>query len=93
MSKYKKYKKIYSNNPADFEFMIGKKVAKQQPKKEKFTKKKFKSGLYVNTILSITIHSILQIPAFTFEEDDSIVECRRCKIVTLEEINEFSLRN
>jgi len=38
----------------------------------------FKSGLKVNTVKGVTDHNVLHIPAFTFFEDDSIVECRRC---------------
>ena len=33
-------------------------------------------------------HPILDIPAYTFEEDDSYVECRRCEIVGLTEHQE-----
>ena len=52
--------------------MIGKKVRKTSPKP-------FKSGKKVNTVKSIVMHPILKdVMAFTFEEDDSIVECRRC---------------
>ena len=40
--------------------------------------KPFKSGNKVNTIKGVINHPILNIPAYTFEEDDSYVECRRC---------------
>lgn len=40
--------------------------------------KKFKSGNNINTVKDIINHPTLNIPAFTFEEDDSYVECRRC---------------
>lgn len=43
--------------------------------------KPFKSGLKENTVKGIIAHPILNIPAFIFEEDDSYVECRRCKLV------------
>ena len=42
--------------------------------------KPFKSGLKVNTVRGVINHPILNVPAYTFEEDDSYVECRRCKI-------------
>jgi len=42
--------------------------------------KPFKSGLKVNTITGIIDHPILNIPAYTFIEDDSYVECRRCEV-------------
>lgn len=43
--------------------------------------RKFQSGCFVNTIKDVTIHPFLNIPAYTFIEDDSYVECRRCKII------------
>ncbi len=43
---------------------------------------KFKSGLPVNTVKSVIIHPILPDQlAFTFYEDDSYVECRRCRLI------------
>ena len=55
--------------------MIGKKVQKVSPKK-------FKSGSKINTVKGVVMHPILKnLKAFTFEEDDSIVECRRCREV------------
>jgi hypothetical protein len=52
---------------------IGKKVTKD--------KKPFKSGLRINTVKDVIEHPILKIPAYTFVEDDSYVECRRCKVL------------
>jgi hypothetical protein len=46
--------------------------------------KKFKSGEYFNTIKDVILHPFLNIPAYTFIEDDSYVECRRVKIWTPE---------
>lgn len=43
--------------------------------------KPFKSGFKINTIKGLINHPILNIPAYTFEEDDSYVECRRCVII------------
>lgn len=37
-------------------------------------KKPFKSGLLVNTVKGVINHPILNIPAYTFYEDDSFVE-------------------
>ena len=57
----------------NYEDNIGKQVYKHK------SGKPFKSGLKVNTVNGVIIHPILDIPAYTFEEDDSYVECRRCK--------------
>jgi hypothetical protein len=61
-----------------YAFMIGKQVTKL---KEGRQPKPFKSGLKVNTVKGIISHPILGIPAFTFLEDESYVECRRCQEV------------
>lgn len=65
----------------DYESLIGKRVTKR-PIGEKnlkgYNPNPFKSGFKVNTVKSIINHPILNVPAFTFEEDDSFVECRRC---------------
>jgi hypothetical protein len=68
---------FYENN-------IGEKVAKTNIKKGKtiFNRKTFKSASLVNTIKGVITHPELGIPAYTFEEDESYVECRRCKILT-----------
>lgn len=57
----------------NYENNIGKRCKKE--------KKPFKSGLLINTIKGVINHPHLNIPAYTFEEDDSYVECRRCNIV------------
>jgi len=44
--------------------------------------KPFKSGFQTNTVKAVINHPILNIPAYTFEEDDSYVECRRCKVIS-----------
>ena len=49
---------------------IGKKVRKET--------KPFKSTFKVNTVKDVIIHPQLKIPVYTFEEDYSYVECRRC---------------
>jgi hypothetical protein len=50
---------------------------KQRPYKHH----KFKSGLYENTIKGVINHPVLNVPAYTFVEDESYVECRRCEII------------
>jgi len=72
-----------------YEDLIGAKVVKTNRKKgiEIFNKKKFKSGSYINTVKGVITHPKLGIPAYTFEEDDSYVECRRCR--RLDDLNKF----
>ena len=70
---------FYENN-------IGEKVRKKGAKKKIFNRKPFKSARLINTIKGVTTHPELQIPAYTFEEDDSYVECQRCKILSPDEI-------
>ena len=83
----------------EFEINIGRKVIKHQPRKGKLTRKTFKSGLYTNTIKGVIDHPILNIPAYTFEEDDSYVECRRCKFTSdltveqLEIVRQMAMRS
>lgn len=46
---------------------------------EKFpSNKPFKSGFKINTVKSIITHQQTGLPAFTFFEDDSYVEARKC---------------
>jgi hypothetical protein len=54
---------------------IGKKVSKLR------SGNPFKSGLLINTVKGVIDHPQLNIPAYTFEEDESYVECRRCYII------------
>ncbi|MNO10710.1 hypothetical protein D3C76_02680 [compost metagenome] len=54
------------------ENMIGKKVVKH-------SRKPFKSKSVINTVKGVIEHPILNIPAYTFAEDDSFVEVRKCK--------------
>lgn len=60
--------------------MIGKKVWKNSKTNSGSTPKPFKSGLRVNTVTAIIVHPLTGKDAFTFEEDDSFVECRLCSI-------------
>lgn len=41
-------------------------------------KTRFKSRLHVNTVRDVTVSPYTGRPAFQFEEDNSIVECRVC---------------
>jgi hypothetical protein len=78
----------------NYEENIGKRVSKRQvtynPKKIKEDKsyKPFKSGQKINTVKGVIPHPQLGVPAYTFEEDDSYVECRRCRLV--DEIDNMS---
>jgi hypothetical protein len=60
---------------------IGKKVTKCSIGKREENHKTFKSGLLVNTVKDVVMHDFLNIPAYIFEEDDTQVECRRCKVI------------
>ena len=63
---------------------VGKPVIKEIKKSKKgnwIVPKPFKSRKLINTIKGVIDHPILHIPAFTFEEDDSFVECRRCSVL------------
>jgi len=67
----------------DYNENIGKKVSKNALIKNR-KPNPFKSGLIINTVNGVINHPILNIPAYVFVEDDSYVECRRCKIVDSE---------
>jgi len=75
-----------------YEYNIGEKVAKTSNKKgvRIFNRKTFKSASRVNTIKGVIIHPELGRPAYTFEEDDSYVECFKCKILNHDEIRELT---
>lgn len=65
----------YRNKPAEFfQDWIGKKVYKHT------TLNPFKSTFLVNTIKSVTTNVNTGNPAFTFFEDESVVDCWICKI-------------
>jgi len=77
---------FYENN-------IGEKVSKKSVsgKRKKLRQPKpFKSRSKVNTIKGVITHPELGIPAYTFEEDESYVECRRCKILDSVEVKELT---
>ena len=58
---------------------IGRMVAKS-------SRKPFKSGNKINTVKDVVTNSYTGRVAFTFEEDDSCVECRMCRELTEEEL-------
>lgn len=60
---------------------IGRKVMKCSITRREINNKTFKSGLVINTVKDVKMHPILKIPAYTFNEDDTCVECRRCIVV------------
>jgi len=76
----------------NYEFAIGKKVAKKSVTKKKHVLKgkPFKSGLLINTVKGVVEHKQLGIPAYVFEEDDSYVECRRCRVLESYEVNKYT---
>jgi hypothetical protein len=55
-------------------------------KVSKRTGKPFKSGRKVNTVKELTVNPNTGQPAFTFLEDDSIVDQRTCKPATEAEL-------
>lgn len=66
----------------DYSVNIGKKVQKCAINHKGYHKiKPFKSGQKINTVKDVIEHPILHIPAYTFIEDDSYVECRRCEVI------------
>ena len=65
---------------------IGRRVTKGTISTGDANRKKFKSGLYVNTVKDVINHPVLNIPAYVFDEDDSYVECRRCFIIDTHEV-------
>ena len=62
-------------------------------KVKKKSGKPFKSGLKINTVKDVVKHPILGTEAFSFEEDDSIVEIKIClpKDMALEGMSEEDL--
>lgn len=63
----------------DYQDWIGQKVSKTAIGKGQ-SPKPFKSGNKINTISGLTINPHTGKDAFTFEEDDSIVDCYICEI-------------
>ena len=66
----------------DYALNIGKNVQKCAIcHKASHKPKPFKSSQKINTVKAVIDHSILHVPAYTFVEDDSYVDCRRCEVV------------
>lgn len=65
----------------ELEKNINKRVEKCSIGRQEENGKPFKSGQKINTVKNIIIHPILETFAYTFHEDDSYVECRRCKVI------------
>jgi len=64
--------KKFENESVDlYQHLIGQLVKKR-------SNKPFKSGNKVNTVKGITTHNETMRLGFTFEDDDSVVECWRC---------------
>ena len=60
---------------------IGKKVSKCSITEQELNRKPFKSTFLKNTVKDVITHPILNVSAYTFIEDDSYVECRRCIVM------------
>jgi len=60
--------------------MVGQKVWKNPYTTSKLQPKPFKSGNKVNTVKAVVPHVQTGNWGFSFEEDDSVVECFRCSI-------------
>lgn len=69
----KKQIKIKSDTGNNLEEWIGKKVFKTSGKP-------FKSQFKVNTVKGVTTNPHTNFPAFTFEEDDSVVDAWKCEL-------------
>lgn len=66
----------YRDKPAEFfKDWVGSKVYKHT------SLNPFRSGFLKNTVKSLTTNEHTGLPAFTFEEDESTVDCWICKIV------------
>ena len=74
----------------NYEEWIGQPVRKKQARGN--APKPFKSGLKMNIVKGIIDHPILHIPAFTFQDDDSYVECRRCQLMNRNELVRMASR-
>lgn len=74
----------------DYEPNIGRKVCKTTLRKHG-NPKPFRSGNKVNTVKGVIMHPTMDIPAYTFVEDDSYVECRRCHLIEEQENTAFTI--
>lgn len=60
-----------------FKSWINKKVRKP-------SNKPFKSTFLINTVKDVTVNTNTNLPAFTFLEDESIVDCHQCQCVAID---------
>lgn len=66
---------------AKYKLMVGLRVCKTSKSNNKTAPKPFKSGFRVNIIKDASfIHPVSGNLCFTFEEDDSYVQCYQCRI-------------
>lgn len=66
---------------AEWSSWVGKRVSKTALHKKPTQPKPFKSGLLKNTVKSVVINTNTSKLAFTFVEDDSVVDCYICSLV------------
>ena len=69
------------NDSIDYSTWIGARVSKSALK-QGTQPKPFKSKKLVNTVKSLTVNPNTGKPAFTFHEDESIVDCYICSKIT-----------
>lgn len=74
---------------ADYKVNIGKRVCKTTMKTSG-EPKPFRSGHRTNTVIDVIEHPKMHVPAYLFAEDDTYVECRRCKVVNDERKTRFN---
>lgn len=58
--------------------LVGKLVRKKSGNNNTLAPKPFKSGRRFNTVKEFVVHPNTGQPAYSFIEDDSVVECSRC---------------
>lgn len=58
--------------------LVGKLVRKKSGNNNTLAPKPFKSGKKANTVKEVVVHPVMGTPAYSFMEDDSVVECSRC---------------
>lgn len=61
--------------------MIGKRVWKRSKFNKNLSPKPFKSGRQINTVKEVVINPYTNNEAFSFIEDESVVDCKLCSLV------------
>lgn len=64
----------------DYKTWVGEKVTKKGNTRKNREPKPFKSGLKSNTVKALVVSPYTQKDAFSFFEDDSIVDCYICAL-------------